>query len=89
MREQSWRDFSASCGLEGEVDLKSSIGAAVEGRVVLVSTPDEHKHATELNFADRSSHDPSEIGITHSGYVPAGIRCATTLLGFIDQRLSS
>jgi hypothetical protein len=73
--------------LEGEIDFKASIGPAVEGRVVLVSTSDEYKHVTELNFTDGSRHDRSEIGITHSGHVPADVRCATALLGLIGQNL--
>ncbi len=65
MRERSWRTFFSI--LRARRGSRSQIlhsDAAVEGRVVLVATPDEHKHVTNLNFAEGSSHDPSEIGIT-------------------------
>jgi hypothetical protein len=56
--------------LEREIDLKSSLGAAVKGRVVLVFTSGEYKHVTDLNFADGPCHDLSEIGTTHFSHVP-------------------
>ncbi len=73
--------------LEGEVDFKTSIGTAVEGVAVLVPTPGKQEHFTDLNFDDRPRHDRSEIGITHSGDIPADIRRTTAFLELIRQNL--
>ena len=61
----------------------------MKGIVVLVPAPGEEEYFTDLNFDDGPCHDRSEIGITHSGHVPAAISCTTALLGLIDQTFHS
>jgi hypothetical protein len=61
----------------------------VKSIIVLVPTPGESRHPSDLNFDDGPCPDRSKIDITHSGHVPAAIRRATALLGLIDQTIPS